>query len=98
MDPGKRRGQVQDQPSSDNQAAAKQLDASILPRALDVAPAYIAVMVDRFGTPRRRPYLNFHHASKAVQRAQTQGRQAWLILCKLEPITASLDVDGEVTE
>lgn len=61
------------------------------------APAYIAVMVDRFGTPRRRPYLNLHHASQAVQRAQAQGRQAWLILCKLEPVTADLDVDGEVT-
>jgi hypothetical protein len=98
VDPGKRRGLARDQPASDNQAATKQLDASILPRTADYAPAYIAVMVDRFGTPRRRPYLNLHHASLAVQRAQAQGRQAWLILCKLEPITASLDLDCEVTE
>jgi hypothetical protein len=69
-----------------------------LPNAADIAdfvPAYIAVMVDRFGTPRRRPYMNLHHASRAVQRARAQGRQAWLILCRLEPVTGDL---GEWSE
>jgi hypothetical protein len=69
---------------------------SSLPAAADYASAYIAVMVDRFETPRRTPYLNPHHATQAVPRAQTQGRQAWLILCKLEPVQAVLDIDGEL--
>jgi hypothetical protein len=79
--------------SPENQAATKLPDKDSL---VDFAPAYIAVMVDRFGTPRRRPYLNLHHANKAVQRAKAQGREAWLILCKLEPVTADLDLNGEV--
>jgi hypothetical protein len=81
---------------SEIQAATKQLDASILSRTLDYAPAYIAVMVDRFGTPRRRPYLNLHHAALAVQRARAQRRQAWIVLCELRPVQADLDLDGEV--
>jgi len=68
--------------------------ASIAPAA-DFAPAYIAVLVDRFGTPRRRQYLNLHHASAAVQRARAQGREAWLILCELRPVASDL---GSVTE
>ena len=61
---------------------------------MDFVPAYVTVMVDRFGTPRRRPYLNLHHASAAVQRARAQGRQAWIVLCELRPVTADLDIDG----
>ena len=81
-------------PSPDNPAATTQADENSL---VDYVPAYLAVMVDRFGTPRRRAYMNLHHATKAVQRARAQGRQAWLILCKLEVVTADLDIDGEVT-
>jgi hypothetical protein len=96
VDPGKRRGPAPtSQPSPDDQAATKQPFGSSL---VDFVPAYIAVMVDRFGTPRRRPYLNLHHASAAVQRARTQGRQAWIVLCELRPVQADLDLDGEVAE
>jgi hypothetical protein len=69
---------------------------TIIPTA-DFVPAYIAVMVDLFGIPRRRPYLNLHHASAAVQRARAQGRQAWLILCELRPVTADLDLGPEAS-
>lgn len=92
MDPGKRRGPAPtSQPPPDDQAATKQPLGSSL---VDFVPAYIAVMVDRFGSPRRRPYLNLHHASAAVQRARTQGHPAWLILCELRPVQADLDLDG----
>ena len=55
---------------------------------VDYVPAYLAIMVDRFGTPRRRPYMNLHHAAAAVQRARAQGRQSWLVLCELRPVQA----------
>ena len=95
MDPGKRRGPTpeEDRPSPNDTAATTQAGDSSL---VDFVPAYIAVMVDRFGTPRRRPYLNLHHASAAVQRARTQGRQAWIVLCELRPVQADLDIDAEV--
>ena len=57
----------------------------IIPPA-DIAPAYIVIVVSPYGTPRRRPYLNLHHATAAVSRARGKGQQAWLILCKLEPV------------
>jgi len=44
------------------------------------------IVVSPYGTPRRRPYLNLHHATAAVSRARGKGQQAWLILCKLEPV------------
>jgi hypothetical protein len=84
-----------DRPSSNDTAATTQAGGSSL---VDFVPAYIAVMVDRFDTPRRRPYLNLHHASAAVQRARAQGRQAWIVLCALTPVQADLDLDAEVAE
>jgi hypothetical protein len=93
VDPGKRRGPSPegDRPSSNDTAATTQAGGSSL---VDFVPAYVAVMVDRFGTPRRRPYLNLHHASAAVQRARAQGRQAWIVLCELRPVQPDLDLDG----
>jgi hypothetical protein len=46
------------------------------PVLVDYVPAYLAIMVDRYGTPRRRACLNLHHALLAVQRARAQGREA----------------------
>jgi hypothetical protein len=76
----------QETPSPDNPAATTQLpDRDSL---VDFVPAYLAIMVDRFGTPRRRPYMNLHHAAAAVQRARAQGRQSRLVLCELRPVQA----------
>ena len=69
-----------------------------LPPTADIAPAYIVVVVSPYGTPRRRPYLNLHHAAAAVARARGKGQQAWLVLCELRPVQADLELDGEVTE
>jgi hypothetical protein len=70
---------------------------TILPTAADIADAYCVVVVS-YGHPRRRLFLSLHSATQAVQRARKRGQPAELILCKLEPITASLDVDGELAE
>jgi hypothetical protein len=65
--------------------------------ASDIADAYCVVVVS-YGHPRRRLFLSLHSATQAVKRAQKRGQPAELILCKLELITASLNVDGEVAE
>ena len=44
----------------------------------------------------RRLFLSLHSAVQAVQRARKRGLQAELILCRLVPIQADLDFDGEV--
>jgi hypothetical protein len=80
----------------ESQAAAKQLDTPSLPPAADIEAAYIVIVVSPYGTPRRRPYLNLHHAAAAVSRARGKGQRAWLVLCKLEPVAA--DLDGEAIE
>jgi hypothetical protein len=61
-------------------------------------PAYVVLMITRYGVPRRRVYLDLGAARTAVARARGKGLHAELVLAKLEPITASLDVDGEVAE
>jgi hypothetical protein len=91
MTPGKRRGPVQDQPSSENQAATTQLNEDSLPNV----PAFVVLLQTRYGMPRRKVYLDLGHASRAVQHAHDNGQEASLILCRLTPVTADL---GGVTE
>jgi hypothetical protein len=91
VDPGKRRGPVpEDQPSADDQVAATQPDEPSLP----IDSAYCVVAITPYDRPRRRVFLSLHSAMKAVERARKRGLQAELILCKLVPIQADLDLDG----
>jgi hypothetical protein len=83
---------------SENQAATKQLDATILPRTADNLPGYVVLLVTRYGTPRRRVYLDLGAARTAVARARGKGLHAELVLAKLEAVAAGLDIDAEVTE
>ena len=77
-------------------AAAKQLiDASILPRTAANLPGYVVLMITRYGTPRRRVYLDLGAARTAVARARGKGLHAELVLAKLEPVTADLDLGPE---
>jgi hypothetical protein len=78
-------------PANDHQAAATPLNASSLPGI----PGYVVILVTRYGMPRRKVYLDLGHARTAVARAQAQGRQSWLVLCELKPVTVA-DLDGEV--
>jgi hypothetical protein len=94
--PGKRWGLARDQPPSDNQqAAAKQLDASILRRAADNLPGSVVLMTTRYGTPRRRIYLDLGTARTAVARARGKGVHAEMVLADLTPVQAAdLDIGG----
>jgi hypothetical protein len=74
-----------------------------LPTAADSAQhrnlsGYVVLLITKYGMPRRKIYLDLGHARTAVARAHSKGNQAELVLCRLEPVTAGLDVDGEVTE
>lgn len=61
-------------------------------------PGYVVLMITRYGTPRRRVYLDLGAARTAVARARGKGLHAELVLAKLEPVQADLDIDGEVAE
>jgi hypothetical protein len=87
-----------DRPTSNDSAAATQADDQSLWRAADNLPSYVVLMTTRYGTPRRRVYLNLGAARTAVARARGKGLHAELVLAKLEAVAADLDIDGEVTE
>ena len=59
-------------------------------------PAYVVLMITRYGMPRRKVYLDLGHARTAVSRAQAKGQQAELVLVRLTPVQA--DLDGEASE
>lgn len=85
MPPEVTRPVPKDRPAANtHQAAAKQLDASILSPAADI-PAYVVLLITRYGMPRRRVYLDLGAARGAVARARDNGQQARLVLCELAP-------------
>jgi hypothetical protein len=61
---------------------------------LPTAAAYV-VIVTCYGHPRRRVFLSLHAATEAAKRAKAKGRDVQLVLCKLEPVAADLDLGGE---
>lgn len=67
---------------------------SSLPTAAGNLPSYVVLLVTRYGTPRRRVYLDLGAARTAVARARGKGQQAWLVLAELRAVQADLDVDG----
>ena len=71
---------------------------TILPTAAANLPSYVVLLVTRYGTPRRRVYLDLGAARTAVARARGKGLHAELVLAKLEPGQAVIDLGGEVTE
>jgi hypothetical protein len=80
-------------PTADDRIAAKQLADHILA----AASAYVVILVTPTGRHLRKPYLSLHSAQQALQRAQDRGQPAHLVLCRLEPVGADLDLDGEAT-
>jgi hypothetical protein len=66
---------------------------SLIPAA-DIASADV-VIVTSYGHPRRRVFLSLHAATEAAKRAKAKGRDVQLVLCKLEPVAADLDLGGE---
>jgi hypothetical protein len=57
-------------------------------------PGCVVLMITRYGTPRRRVYLDLGAARTAAARAREKGLHAELVLAKLEPVAADLDIDG----
>jgi hypothetical protein len=78
---------TRDRLSSEDGIAAKQPDASILA----AASAYVVILASRDDRLIRRCYLSLHSAEKALARAEQRGQPAWLVLCRLEPVSAELD-------
>jgi hypothetical protein len=79
----------------EDQAAAKQLDASILSRATaadtqTACDAYVVLVITPIDKYVRRVYLSLHSATSAIQRATAKGQGARLVLCRLMPVTADL--------
>jgi hypothetical protein len=64
------------------------------PPSLPAAPAYCVIMTTPYDKTRRRVFLSLHSAVQAVQRTRKRGLAAELILCRLVPIQAELDLDG----
>jgi hypothetical protein len=87
-----------DQPSSEDQAAAKPLDNSILAPTADIqalCTLYLVLLLGRNDKFVRKPYLSLHSAQAALQRAQERGQECHLVLCRVEPLSADLEPGGE---
>ena len=56
-------------------------------------PAYVVLMITKYGMPRRRVYLDLGAARTAVARANAKGLHARLVLCELTAVMADLDID-----
>jgi hypothetical protein len=73
-------------------AGSGMLASPSLTNATDIT--YVVIVVSPYGNPRWRVYLSLQHASAAVRRSQKKGQPAELILCRLEPVAADLNIDG----
>jgi hypothetical protein len=71
---------------------------AILVRAADIesaCEAFAVVVVTPAGHYRRRIFLSLHSASGAAQRARAKGHPVSMVLCRLAPVAADLDLGGE---
>ena len=91
--PGGRRGRPLDQESPPTDPTA----ASVTPSA-DIGAAceaFVVLLITPAGKYLRRVYLSLHSATAAVQQAQDKGQPARIVLCRLVPVAADLDIGGE---
>jgi hypothetical protein len=58
----------------------------------------VVILITKYGMPGRKVYLDLGHARAAVQRAEAKSQPAELVLVRLVPVAADLNLDGEVTE
>ena len=81
----------------ESQAATKPLDTPSLPLA-DIASAcesFVVLVYTPTGKYRRRVYLSLHSATAAVRRAQDKGQPVRMVLARLTPVAADLDLGGQ---
>jgi hypothetical protein len=57
--------------------------------------AFVVLVFTPAGQYRRRVFLSLHGATAAVQRARAKGQSARMVLRRLVPVTADLDLIGE---
>jgi hypothetical protein len=71
-----------------------------LPLTTDIetaCDAYAVLVFTPAGKYRRRVFLSLHSATAAMQRALVKGQPARIVLCRLVPVTADLELDGRWT-
>jgi hypothetical protein len=86
-------------PGGESQGADKSYDGSgsSIPSPANIeaaCTAYVVLLIIPRDTILRKPYMSLHSAQQALQRAQDRGQLAHLVLCKLEPAAADIDIDG----
>ena len=77
-------------------APADGLSAATLLASADIQTActlHLVLLVSRSGKFVRKPYLSLHSAQAALQRAQERGQECHLVLCRVEPLTADLELE-----
>jgi hypothetical protein len=56
--------------------------------------AFVVLLYTPDGKYRRRVFLSLHSATAAVQRAKAKGQPVRMVLCRLEPVAADLELAG----
>jgi hypothetical protein len=70
------------------------LSAAIVAEPTDSACEAFAVLVfTPTGKHRRRVFLSLHSATAAAHRAQAKGQPVRIVLCRLQPVAADLDLN-----
>jgi hypothetical protein len=84
----------ENRPTPNTSTATTQADGDSLP----INSAYCVLAHTPYDRTYRRLFLSLHSAVQAVERRRKRGLKAELILCRLVPVTADLDIDGEAAE
>ena len=75
----------------------KALSDVIVAEAADVGAlceAFVVLLVTPAGHYRRRVFLSLHSTAATVQRAHAKGQPARMMVCRLVPVVADLDLTG----
>jgi hypothetical protein len=77
-----------------DEAPSDGLSSAILSPAADIADAYCVLAHTPYDRQRRCVFLSLHSAVQAVERSRKRGLPAQLILCRLVPVQADLELYG----
>jgi hypothetical protein len=87
-----------DHGAAEEKASGDGISAAIVAEPADIetaCEAFAVVVVTPTGHYRRRIFLSLHSATAAVQRARAKSQPVRMVLCKLVPVAADLDLSGE---
>jgi hypothetical protein len=74
---------------------ATDVNATLEPDIAAACEAFAVVVTTPTGHYRRRIFLSLHSATAAVQRSRAKSQPVRMVLCKLVPVAADLDLTGE---